>query len=220
MSTTKEKLRLVIADDHHILLDGLRSLLSRQKDMDVLGYFDDGQKLFDALPALLPVDIALIDINMPGLDGHQLTLKIRETYGTDIAVIVLSMYDDGGHIMDLVEAGTSGYLLKNTHDAELLNAIRMVAKGRMYFSPEVADKIEQLVHTTRTKEVTNEPHLTEREIEILRLIADELSNAEIAARLFISERTVETHRKNMLRKTGHKSVVGLLRYGMEKQLIK
>lgn len=214
-----EKLKLVIADDHHILLDGLRALLQKQRDMEVLGFYDDGQKLFDALPAFEVVDIALIDINMPVMDGRELTREIKK-HRPDIAVIVLSMHDDASHIMDMVDLGISGYLLKNAGDKELLDAIRTVAKGKMFFSPEVADKIHALVMQRKSnREQPAALRLTTREIEILKLIANEFSNAQIGETLFISERTVETHRKNMLRKTNNKSVVGLLRYAMEQKLI-
>lgn len=211
-------IRLLIADDHHILLDGLRALLQGQPDMEVLGYYDNGLQLYEALPRLAP-DIVVTDINMPGMDGQELSRKIREHH-PQVKVIVLSMHDDGGHIMDLVDTGVSGYLLKNAGDKELLEAIRSVARGRMYFSAEVADKIEALVHQKEQRSKAPEgPRLTGREIEILKLVAQEYSNARIAETLFISERTVETHRKNMLRKTGNKSIVGLMRYAMERGLL-
>jgi DNA-binding NarL/FixJ family response regulator len=213
-----DKIRVIVADDHHILLDGLKALLQKQKHIEVVGLFDDGKKLFDALPGLVP-DIALVDINMPGMNGHELTLKIKEVYPT-ISVIVLSMHDDAGHIMEMIEAGASGYLLKNITDKELLEAIRTVSIGKMYFSSEVSEKISTLaVQQQRKLENNDEPKLTDRELEILKLISDELSNAQIAGTLFISERTVETHRKNMLRKTNNKSIVGLLKYAIEKQII-
>jgi DNA-binding NarL/FixJ family response regulator len=125
-----------------------------------------------------------------------------------------------GHIMEMVEAGASGYLLKNITDKELLEAIRTVAAGKLYFSSEVSEKITTLaVQQQRRSEENNEPRLTEREVEILRLIASEYSNAQIAGQLYISERTVETHRKNMLRKTKNKTIVGLLKYAMEKNIL-
>jgi DNA-binding NarL/FixJ family response regulator len=130
------------------------------------------------------------------------------------------MHDDAGHIMDMIEAGVSGYLLKNVNDKELVEAIRQVAQGKMYFSSEVSEKITSMV--VQQQKRLNEPEeakLTDRELEILKLIAQEYSNAQIADTLFISERTVETHRKNMLRKTNNKTVVGLIRYAMERQLI-
>lgn len=212
------KTKIVIADDHHILLDGLKAMLHKQKDIEVVGLYANGQDLFDDLRNTMP-DVAIVDINMPGMNGEELTTKIKEFY-TTIQVIALSMYDDATHIMDMIEAGVSGYLLKNVNDKELVDAIRMVANGKMYFSSEVSEKITTLVIRQQKKlDQPEEPRLTERELEILKLIAEEYSNAEIANTLFISERTVETHRKNMLRKTNNKTIVGLLKYALEKQII-
>lgn len=212
------KHRVAIADDHNILLDGLHALLRSQKNVEVVGTYANGQELFDDIEKTQP-DVVLADINMPVLDGHQLTIRIKEKF-PNIHVIALSMHDDGGHIMDMIEAGVSGYLLKNANDKELVDAIQTVMNGRMYFSPEVSDKIAALVmQQQRKKEEPEEPHLTDRELEILRLIAQEYNNAAIATTLFISERTVETHRKNMMRKTNNKTVVGLLKYAMEHHLI-
>ena len=213
-----DKIKIVVADDHHILLDGLKALLQKQKDVDIAALYDNGLDLYNELETTNP-QVALVDINMPGMNGHELTLKIKEKYPA-INVIALSMYDDAGHIMDMIEAGVSGYLLKNVNDKELLDAIRTVAGGKMYFSSEVSEKITALVVRRQQKQdQPEEAKLTEREIEVLKLVSDELSNAQIGERLFISERTVETHRKNMLRKTNNKSIVGLLKYAMEKHLI-
>lgn len=212
------KIRIVIADDHHILLDGLNAMLEKQADIEVCGLYDNGQALFDDLKLSQP-QIALVDINMPGMNGQELTKKIKEFY-PHIHVITLSMHDDAIHIMEMIEAGISGYLLKNVNDKELMDAIRAVNAGKMYFSSEVSEKITALVIQQQRKlEQPEEPRLTERELEILKLVSQELSNAEIASTLFISERTVETHRKNMLRKTNNKTIVGLLKYALEKQLI-
>ncbi len=212
------KIRIVVADDHHILLDGLNAMLEKQPDIEVCGLYDNGLTLFDDLKETQP-QIALVDINMPGMNGQELTKKIKEFY-PHIHVITLSMYDDAIHIMEMIEAGVSGYLLKNVNDKELMDAIRMVNAGKMYFSSEVSEKITALVVQQQRKlEQPEEPRLTERELEILKLISQELSNAEIANTLFISERTVETHRKNMLRKTNNKTIVGLLKYALGKQLI-
>lgn len=209
-----------MADDHHILLDGLNALLQKQKDMEVMGLFNNGMEVYDAISQLEPKpQVALLDINMPLMNGHELTLKIKKEY-PEIAVIILSMHDDAGHIMELIEAGASGYLLKNVTDKELLEAIKAVAAGKLYFSTEVSEKIALVaMQQQRKTDQAEEPKLTERELEILKLIAQEYSNAQIASTLFISERTVETHRKNMLRKTNNKTIVGLLKYAMEKQII-
>ncbi|MBS1779025.1 MAG: response regulator transcription factor [Bacteroidetes bacterium] len=213
-----KKIKLVVADDHHILLDGLKALLQKQKDIEVAGLYDNGNSLFDELAKTLP-DVALVDINMPGMSGDVLTRKIKEFFPS-VYVITLSMHDDATHIMEMIEAGVSGYLLKNVNDKELLEAIRTVADGKMYFSSEVSEKITTMVINQQRKlSQPEEPKLTDRELEILKLIAKEYSNAQIAETLFISERTVETHRKNMLRKTNNKTIVGLMKYAMERQLI-
>lgn len=212
------KIRIAIADDHHILLDGLKAMLSKQKDIEVVGTYGNGQELFDDILKAEP-QIALVDINMPEMNGHVLTQKIKEFYPS-IYVVALSMHDDAGHIMEMIEAGVSGYLLKNVNDKELLDAVRTVMLGKMYFSAEVSEKITAMVVSQQRKsDQPEEPRLTERELEILKLVANEYSNAKIAETLFISERTVETHRKNMLRKTNNKTIVGLLRYAIDRQLI-
>ncbi|HYD20991.1 MAG TPA: response regulator transcription factor [Flavipsychrobacter sp.] len=212
------KIRIVVADDHHILLDGLKALLQKQKDLEIAGMYDNGLSLFDDLPKSLP-DVALVDINMPGLNGMELTKKIKEFYPR-LPVIALSMHDDATHIMEMIEAGATGYLLKNVNDTELLGAIRAVSMGKMYFSQEVSDTITAYaVNKQRKQEQAEEVKLTDRELEILKLISEEMSNAQIATALFISERTVETHRKNMLRKTNNKTIVGLLKYALERNLI-
>ena len=213
-----DKIRIIIADDHQILLEGLKALILKQKDMEVIGSFANGRLAFEALSSLQP-DIALVDINMPEMDGHELTLKIKKEFPS-VAVIVLSMYDDAGHMIELIEAGASGYLLKNNSDKELIEAIRAVIQGKSYFSSEVSQKITDLaLQQQKRMDEPPQPKLTDRELEILKLISKEMSNAEIAAALFISERTVETHRKNMLRKTNNKSILGLMKYAMEQNML-
>jgi DNA-binding NarL/FixJ family response regulator len=214
-----EKIRIIVADDHHILLDGLKALLQKQKDIEIVGLFNNGKEVYKALPNLT-IDVALLDINMPEMDGLELTRKIKKEFPS-IPVIILSMHDDAGHIMELIDAGASGYLLKNVTDKELLEAIKSVATGKFYFSTEVSEKIAAVAMQQQRRQdaAEDEPKLTDRELEILKLVAKEYSNAQIAQTLFISERTVETHRKNMLRKTNNKTILGLLRYAIERQII-
>ncbi len=211
-------IKIVIADDHHILLDGLKAMLQKNSDIDVVAVYDNGQSLLDELNKVQP-DVAIVDINMPGMKGPELTVKIKEL-NPSVCVITLSMYDDAAHIMEMIEAGVSGYLLKNVNDKELIDAIHQVKAGKMYFSSEVSEKLTSMVMNQQKKlDEPEKPKLTERELEVLKLVANEHSNAEIAEILFISERTVETHRKNMLRKTQNKTIVGLLKYAMENGLI-
>ena len=213
-----DKIKIVLADDHQILLDGLQALFQKQEDIIVAGVYNNGLDMYDDLKNTLP-DIAIVDISMPGLNGLELTLKIRKEYH-EIKIITLSMFDDITHIMQLIRAGVSAYLFKNINNDELLLAIREVAKGGTYFSQEISLKVAAFLKAEKNR--YNQPlipALTSRELEILKLVALEYSNAKIADTLFISERTVETHRKNMLRKTNHKNMVGLLKYVMDNHLI-
>ena len=211
-------IRIVIADDHLILLDGLKAMLERQDNIEVLATYENGQSLLDELVKLKP-HLAIVDISMPGMQGGELTRKIKEL-DPSVSVITLSMYDDAGHILEMIDAGVSGYLLKNVNDRELIDAIQQVMAGKMYFSSEVSEKLTTVVMQQQRKlDEPAKPKLTDRELEILKLVANEHSNAEIAEILFISERTVETHRKNMLRKTNNKTIVGLLKFAMEQNLL-
>ncbi len=213
-----KKINLVLVDDHHILLDGLNALLARQKDMNVVAAHTSGLKLL-ADPGTIHADIAIVDINMPDIDGIELTRKIKNGY-PGIAVICLSMHDDAEHITEMANAGASGYLLKNTNDKDLLDAIRTVAAGKLYFPDDLLAKMKDYEQrNNRMAEEASAIKLTSRELEILKLIAAEYSNARIAESLFISERTVETHRKNMLRKTNHSTMLGLLKFALEHNLL-
>jgi len=213
-----DKIKIVLADDHQILLDGLKALFEKQDLIEIAGIYNNGADLFDALNDTLP-DIAIIDINMPGLNGLELTLKIKKEFPA-VKVITLSMFDDIVHIMQLIKAGVSAYLFKNVSNSKLLEAIIEVEKGNTYLPAEVSAKIAAFTRAEKNKQYEMPPPaLTGRELEILKLIALEYSNAKIADALFISERTVETHRKNMLRKTNHKNMVGLLKYVLDNHLI-
>jgi DNA-binding NarL/FixJ family response regulator len=213
-----DKIKIVLADDHQILLDGLKALFEKQDELAIAGIYNNGADLFADLQNTMP-DIAIIDINMPGLNGLELALKIKKDY-PGIKVIALSMFDDIVHIMQLIKAGVSAYLFKNAGNTKLLEAIMEVKTGNTYFPPEVTARITAFTKAEKAKQYEiPAPTLTGRELEILKLIALEYSNAQIGNTLFISERTVETHRKNMLRKTNHKNMVGLLKYVLDNHLI-
>ena len=213
-----DKIKIVLADDHQILLDGLKALFEKQEIIEIRGAYNNGAELFEDLKNTQP-DIAVIDINMPGLNGLELTLRIKKEFPV-VKVITLSMFDDIVHIMQLIKAGVSAYLFKNVSNAKLLEAITEVAGGNTYFPAEVTAKIAAFTKSEKSRQYTvPAPALTARELQILKLIAMEFSNAQIGDQLFISERTVETHRKNMLRKTSHKNMVGLLKYVLDNQII-
>ncbi|PWS32438.1 response regulator [Pedobacter paludis] len=206
------KNKLFIVDDHQLVIDGIQSLLNNENSYRVVGYCN---RPLDALNQLevTPTDILLTDINMPDMSGVELTRLVKKRFPT-IKVLALSMFGDKQVIREMIEAGISGYILKNTGKQELLYALSQIINGHTYFSEEVtAELMKMPTHQNGTGALTN------REIEIIRLIEKELSNKQIADKLFISERTVETHRKNIFRKTSTQSVIGLLKYGYEHKII-
>lgn len=212
------KITIHIVDDHQMLIDGLKALLKGEDRFEIIGESNNGNTALEKIEKQQP-DILLTDINMPEMNGIELCKKIKAKYSS-IKIIALSMYGERGMISEMLQAGVNGYILKNTGKAELISAITKVAGGGMFFSDEVSVEMMKAVAAPAEKtESEAEVNLTQREIEIVQLIAKEMSNAEIAEKLFISERTVETHRKNIFRKTATKSVVGLIKYAFDKKLI-
>lgn len=201
-----------IVDDHQMVVDGLKALLSNENRYQIVGSTTNPHYVLSALKNL-DVDILLTDINMPEVSGVELTKKVKILY-PNIKILALSMFGDAQTVKEMIENGISGYILKNTGKQELLNALDAIIGGGSYFSNEVT---VELMKSLRTD--TETAALTSREMEIIRLIEKERSNKMIAEELFISERTVETHRKNIFRKTKTQNVVGLLKYAYEHKLI-
>lgn len=206
--------KVYIVDDHQMLIDGLKALLNGESHISVIGQNTLPKIAAKEIINLNP-DIVLTDINMPEMDGIELTKEIKK-HNPNIKVIALSMFGERETISEMLRAGVSAYILKNTGKQELLNAIDKVSNGGTFFSDEVSDEMSKPSTGSFTKEIT----LSLREIEVVELIAKEYTNAQIAEALFISERTVETHRKNIFRKTDTKGVIGLLKYCVEKKIIK
>lgn len=212
------EIKLIIADDHRIFREGLAELLKKENDMDVLALVGNGEELTTALSKAIP-NVILMDIDMGETSGIELTKKVKMNH-PDIKVLALSMHGDKNYIVKMLESGASGYILKNASKEEMLNAIDTVASGNTYFSSQVSAKL--LEHLTNPqaskKKQSTETPLTDREIEVLKLIADEYSNPEIAEKLFISVR-VDTHRRNLLDKLGVKNTAGLVKYAIQKGLL-
>ena len=203
---------LFIVDDHQLVVDGLRSLLNNEKQYTIVGYSNQPKDVVDMLEHL-NVDVLLTDINMPEMTGVELTRNVKKKF-PKIKVLALSMFGERQVIKEMIDAGISGYILKNTGKQELLEALEKLSNGQNFFGEEVT---KELMKAFRNEDEGS--HLTNREIEIIRLIEREYSNKKIADLLFISERTVETHRKNIFRKTGTQSIVGLLKYAYEHRII-
>jgi DNA-binding NarL/FixJ family response regulator len=212
---TSLPIRLLLADDHKIVLDGLVALLETEPALQVGATAHDGKEALEHLRRN-EFDICLLDINMPGLDGLETTRVIREEQ-PKCRIIILTTYGEKEIVTRLLQLGVAGYLLKNATREELITAIRRVAAGGYYFSDEVQASMAQ---EYAKPPVQHDITLTQREKEVLELLALEYTNDEIAAALHISFRTVETHRKNMMHKTGSSNLAGLLRYAYGLGLLK
>lgn len=207
--------KIYIVDDHQIMIDGITALLKNNKHFDICGTNTSPSQALADLESNRP-DILISDINMKEMSGIELAKKVKELYPT-INILALSMHGDRQTISDMLEAGISGYVLKNTGMEELNTALSKIANGQMFFSDEVTVELLKAINEPKVQKETI--NLTPREIEIVKLISMELSNAQIGEKLFISERTVETHRKNIFRKTNTKSVAGLIKLAIEHKLI-
>lgn len=215
MST--KKTTIYIVDDHQIMVDGIKALLLNNKTFDVVGFNTSPLKARTEIETLNP-DILITDINMAELSGIQLAKELKEKLPA-LKMLALSMHGDRNTISEMLEAGIQGYVLKNTGMEELTNALTRIAGGQMFFSEEVTSEMMRAMSEPKTTAQKEQVNLTTREVEIVKLISQELSNAEIGEKLFISERTVETHRKNIFRKTNTKSVAGLIKLAIEQKII-
>jgi two-component system, NarL family, nitrate/nitrite response regulator NarL len=211
----KEKITLGMVDDHQIVLDGLTSLLKGEKKFEFAFTTTDSREVESKLNEQ-HIDVLLTDVMMPHLAGNKLALQIKEKY-PHVKILALSMSGQGELVNEMIEdADISGYVLKNIDKQELITALEKIAGGGIYFSDEVLDELER---TSKKKKLKEDAHLTARELEIIRLIEQEFNNRMIAQSLYISERTVETHRKNIFRKTNTNSVIGLVKFAYEHRLI-
>lgn len=204
-----------MVDDHQIVIDGLMSLLKGHEKFSFAFATTNPAEVMDRLKEQ-PVDILLTDVMMPGLPGNELARLVRRRYPS-VRILALSMNGEGDIVNEMInDSDISGYVLKNIGKMELVQALEKIAGGGIYFSDEV---ISALKRTSERKKSGDDAHLTAREIEIIRLIEKEYNNKLIAETLFISERTVETHRKNIFRKTNTNSVIGLVKFAYEHKLI-
>jgi len=211
----KNKIRIAIVDDHRLVIDGIRSLLKDDPSFNIVASSDSSKKMLEILKHE-PVDILLTDIMMPEMNGQQLAKEVHKLF-PGIKILALSMSGEGDIVSEMInDADISGYVLKNISKEELSAAILKIANGGIYFDDKV---LEELHRYSNMRKQNEEVNLTQREVEIIRLIEKELSNKAIADNLFISERTVETHRKNIFRKTKTNSVIGLIKYAYEHKLI-
>jgi DNA-binding NarL/FixJ family response regulator len=203
---------ILLADDHQMITDGIKALLADEGQIKIVGEARNGLQVLDILKREgRNIHVIVLDINMPGMDGIETSRRIRREYPW-VRILILSMYDKPGFIQQLIKAGVSGYILKNTGKDEFLTAITKIMNNEEYFSKEVTDSVLKS-YRSHMNEGTAE--LTKREQEILKLLANAHTTQEIAEKLFISPHTVDTHRKNLLSKLNLKSTPALVKYALE-----
>ena len=207
-------LRVFLADDHAIFRDGVRALLQRHEGIEVVGEAGDGHEAIIEIERTRP-DVVVMDIAMPNLNGLEVTRRLRKKMPRT-RVLVLSMYEDADFVQQILEAGASGYVLKGSASRELLEALAVVRKGQTY----LATRLERhAVAPPRRRGAPSDDPLTARERETLQLLAEGNSHAKIAARLNISPKTVETHRRHIGAKLGIHDLAGLVKYAVRKKLV-
>lgn len=217
----KKKVNVLLVDDHKIVREGIRYYLEENSDIKVVCEAGSGEAAIELLKERASeIEVAIVDISMGGMTGFELTEFVTKNY-PHIHVIGLSMFHEPQHIKQMMNAGAKGYLLKNSSQQEIVAAIEKVLAGETYFSPEVTEIVMNNLAGRSKKNysrVAVEMPLTKRELEILEMIIKEHSNQEIADALFISLRTVDAHKRNLLEKTGSKNVAGLVLYAVHNNL--
>jgi DNA-binding NarL/FixJ family response regulator len=213
-----DRIKIVLVDDHKMFRDGIKSILDDQDNIQVIGEVGNGEELFELLKDRTP-DIVVTDISMPGTSGIDITRTLVEKF-PGIRILILSMHKNEEFITNALTAGADGYLPKDTSISELLEAIDIISRGQTYFNRDISDTIlKSLINRSKTKK-ENAEHvsLTPRELEIINLVVDGLSNKEIAEELFISIRTVDSHKNNIMHKLNLKSTVDLVKYAIRNNL--
>lgn len=215
-------IRVFLVDDHAIMRDGLRAVLAAEPGLQVVGEAANGQELLTQLPTV-PADVVLLDMTMPVLDGLATTRALQQQYPR-LRILLLSMLTNEFTIAEVLAAGAHGYVLKNADKSELLTAILAVAAGKRFLCSDIGFVLLEKLTALPNSEVITAPdvsaNLSHREREILQLVAEGLTNQEIADKLFTSKRTVESHRQSLVEKTGVKNTPALVKYAMEQGLLK
>jgi DNA-binding NarL/FixJ family response regulator len=209
------KLRILLADDHQTVREGLKLIVNSQADMEVVGEAGDGRLAVARAMELLP-DVVVMDVSMPHLNGLKATEKLKALC-PQVKILTLTRHTDDGYLQQILRAGASGYVLKQSAAAELLHAIRAIASGGKYLDPAVAGKVMgNYAGRTATArgDASRGPELSEREAQVLRLIAWGHSNKEIAARMELSVKTVEAHKSNAMKRLGMQSRIDIVRFAL------
>lgn len=217
----EKKVKLIIVDDHKIIREGLCSLLAGHNEIEIIGEASNGQETLNIL-ADTQADVVLMDVNMPVMNGYEATRSIREHFPFT-KVIALSVLNDEGNISRMLESGAHGYISKSAGKEELFLAIKLVYNGTPYISSDISirilDRVNDPLYGKEVVAQADKQVLSKREMEVLALISEGYTNAEIADKLFTSKRTIETHRQNILEKTKSKNTAHLIKYAFQQNLI-
>ncbi|WP_298492637.1 response regulator transcription factor [uncultured Algibacter sp.] len=209
-----KKIKIIIADDHELFRNGLKELLKKYNDIDIVDCVGDGEAFLEIIKSTKSIDIVLLDITMPKMDGFEVLNQIK-SLNTNIKPIIISMHDDGIYIAKCAKNGAYSYLLKNTDQDELIKVIRIVSEGKKYFSPKISEKMINYM----SEQTISENILSKKEQEVLELISKGLTTKEIASKLFVSSRTIETHRANIIKKLEVKNTAELIKKATKINLI-
>jgi len=208
---------ILLADDHRLVREGLRKLIEEREDLRVVAEATTGQEAIELCDRLQP-DVVLMDISMPGLSGIDATRRICKT-NPGTRVLILSMHDNQGYVEEVLRSGASGYVLKDSAASDLLQAIDAVRRGDSFLSPTVTQQVVEAIARPGDRPLAAASHLTDREREVLTLIAEGLSSKEIAQKLGVSLKTIESHRANLMDKLDIHKVSGLVRFAIRAGLV-
>lgn len=212
----EESVRILIVDDHQMFIDGIKALLRNEKRFKIVDEALDGSLALEKLKST-SIDIMITDISMPGMSGTELTRIVKREY-PQIKILVLTMYNDQDVANEILMSEAEGFILKNTGKQELVSALTGIADNGTFYSREVLTNL--MIKVKKDKRTEEETHnLTERELEILQLICEELSSEQIAEKLFISKRTVDTHRQHIYEKTKCKTIISLIKFALRNNLV-
>lgn len=213
-----KKIKIAIVDDHEMFLDGISSLLKDNEQIDVKFTSVSAVNALVELDNDAEIDVILSDISMDKMDGEEFCANIKKSF-PHISVLILSMHKDINIVKRVLNVGASGYILKNTDQQELISAIQAIALGDTYYNESIKQDLIKSITEGKKKKASYNDLLTKREIEVIKLIAEAYTTQEIAEKLFISPHTVESHRKNTLRKTNAKNIAGLIKYALEHEIV-
>lgn len=218
MTKTQAPIKIVLADDHEIFRDGFRVMIKKQPSVQLIGEASNGEELVKLSLELKP-DVVITDIRMPVMDGVEATKKLNELL-PQAGIIALSMFDEEHLIVEMLEAGAKGYLLKNAHKDEIMEAIRTVDRNQTYYCNNTSAKLANLIAKSTFRSFTKaaKPEFSEKELSVIRCICQEMSNKEIAQHLNLSIRTIEGYRDRILEKVGAKNAAGIVVYAIKNNI--